>query len=375
MRIHTVDIEETVMSAPGMLGQGPLAGLRVLELAGIGPGPHACMLLADLGAEVIRVERRQSAELVPGVRADSDQLLRGREIRYADLKDPADIARLLDLVQTVDVLVEGFRPGVTERLGLGPDACLARNPGLVYGRMTGWGQTGPLAHSAGHDINYLGLTGVLDNIGRLGERPVPPLNLVGDFGGGSMFLVVGILAALWERERSGQGQVVDAAIVDGTGVLAQLQWSLRGAGAWFSGRGRNVFDGSAPFYDTYECADGRHVAVGCLEPQFFAAMLHGLGLDPESLPGQWEQDRWPELRRALVAAFSGRTRAEWEAVFEGTDACVTPVLRYEEALENAHLRARAGFVRIDGVDQPAPAPRFSRTPAPAPSAAARADWD
>ena len=363
------------MSDLGRPSAGPLAGLRVLELAGIGPGPHACMLLADLGAKVIRIERRQSAELLPGAGAESDQLLRGREIRYADLKDPADVARILDLVQTFDVLVEGFRPGVTERLGLGPDACLSRNPRLVYGRMTGWGQTGPLAHDAGHDINYLSLTGILDNIGRAEGRPVPPLNLVGDFGGGSMFLVVGILAALWERVQSGRGQVVDAAIVDGAGVLAQMQWSLRGAGAWFSGRGRNALDGSAPFYDTYECADGRYVAVGCLEPQFFAAMLGGLRLDPATLPGQWEQNRWGELRDALAAAFLSRSRDEWAKAFEGTDACVTPVLTYEEALDNAHLRARGAFVRIDGVDQPAPAPRFSRTPAVSPSRAVRAEWD
>jgi alpha-methylacyl-CoA racemase len=333
------------------------------------------MLLADLGAEVIRIERAQMAELVPGADPECDQLLRGREIRHADLKDPADIARILDLVETVDVLVEGFRPGVTERLGLGPEVCLARNPGLVYGRMTGWGQDGPMAQLAGHDINYLSLTGVLDNIGHPGGKPVPPLNLVGDFGGGSMFLVVGILAALWERVTSGQGQVVDAAIVDGTGVLAQLQWSLRGAGAWFSGRGRNLLDGSAPFYDTYQCADGRHVAVGSLEPQFFAAMLDGLALDPATLPGQWEKARWDELRAALTAAFARRTRDEWATVFAGTDACVTPVLAYEEALDDAHLRARGSFVRIDGVDQPAPAPRFSRTPAASPSRPTQADWD
>ncbi|MEU6264640.1 CaiB/BaiF CoA transferase family protein [Saccharopolyspora shandongensis] len=290
------------------------------------------MLLADLGAEVVRIERHATAEVIPWATGDSDQLLRGREIRYTDLKNPADVAGVLELVETADVLVEGFRPGVAERLGLGPEECRARNPRLVYGRMTGWGQTGPLAQSAGHDLNYIALTGVLDNIGRAGERPVPPLNLVGDFGGGSMFLVTGILAALWERVHSGVGQVVDAAIVDGTGVLAQMQWSLRGSGAWSSGRGVNVLDGSAPFYDTYVCADGRYVAVGCIEPQFFAAMLRGLGLDPAELPRQWERDRWDELRDALKAAFASRERDAWDKIFGGSDACVTP---------GAHLRGGA----------------------------------
>ncbi|MGW4565129.1 CaiB/BaiF CoA transferase family protein [Streptomyces sp. NPDC004561] len=359
------------MQLPPPSHAGPLAGLRVVELAGIGPGPHACTVLADLGADVIRFERHTTAEVIPGAGGESDQLLRGREIRYADLKDPADVAAVLDAVETADVLVEGFRPGVAERLGLGPGECLARNPRLVYGRMTGWGQSGPLAHTAGHDLNYIALTGVLDNIGRPGQRPVPPLNLVGDFGGGSMFLVTGILAALWERARSGSGQVVDAAIVDGTGVLAQLQWSLLGAGTWSTGRGGNVLDGSAPFYDTYACADGRHVAVGCIEPQFFAAMLGGLGLDAAELPGQWGCARWGELRAALAAAFASRGRDAWEKVFDGTDACVTPVLTYEEALDHPHLRARGAFAQVDGVHQPAPAPRFSRTPAPSPRAARR----
>jgi alpha-methylacyl-CoA racemase len=356
-------------------GAGPLAGLRVVELAGIGPGPHACMLLADLGADVVRVERPVTVELVPGTAQAPDATLRGRQVVRADLRDPDDVARLLELVGVADVLVEGFRPGVAERLGLGPDACRSLNPRLVYARMTGWGQNGPLAHAAGHDLNYISLTGVLDNLGRPGERPVPPLNLVGDFGGGSMFLVVGVLAALWERERSGSGQVIDAAIVDGTSVLAQMMWALRGVGEWTDGRGVNILDGSTPFYDTYLCADGRFVAVGSIEPQFFAELLAGVGLDPADLPGQWDRARWPELRAALEAAFKARSRDEWDEVFVGTDACVTPVLTYDEALAHPHLTARGTYTRIDGIDQPSPAPRFSRTVPVAPSGAVETDLD
>jgi len=262
---------------------GPLTGLRVVEFAGIGPGPHACMLLADLGADVVRVERRAGAN--PGIAIEADATLRNRRTVEADLKRPEDRDGILELIEHADVLVEGFRPGVTERLGLGPDECLSVNPRLIYGRMTGWGQSGPFADRAGHDINYISLTGVLDNIGRAGDRPVPPLNLVGDFGGGSMFLVFGVLAALWEREVSGRGQVVDAAMVDGAGVLAQMMWSMRGNGTWATGRGENLLDGSYPFYDTYVCADGKHVAVGAIEPQFYAELIEGLQLDPGRLPG------------------------------------------------------------------------------------------
>jgi alpha-methylacyl-CoA racemase len=319
------------------------------------------MMLADLGADVVRIERHVTPDLVPGGRQVPDSTLRGRRIARADLKNPEDLARSLELIDRADVLVEGFRPGVAERLGFGPEVCLARNPRLVYGRMTGWGQHGPLAHAAGHDINYISLTGVLDNIGRAGERPVPPLNLVGDFGGGSMFLVAGVLAALWERERSGAGQVVDAAMVDGASVLAQLMWSMRAGGTWSSGRGKNPLDGSAPFYDTYTCADGECVAVGALEPQFFAELLRRLELDPDDVPGQWERGRWPELRAALGTAFKRRTRDEWAQQFFGSDACVTPVLSYEEALQHPHLVDRGTFTSIEGIDQPRPAPRFSRT--------------
>ena len=354
---------------------GPLAGLRVVELAGIGPGPHACMLLADLGADVIRVERHSTPELIPGVSSDKDTTLRGRKVVRVNLKDSDDLAGVRNPIGCADVLVEGFRPGVTERLGLGPDPCLELNPRLIYARMTGWGQDGPLANAAGHDINYISLTGVLDNIGVADGKPVPPLNLVGDFGGGSMFLIVGVLAALWERERSGRGQVVDGAIVDGTSVLAQMLWSLRGAGAWAAGRGENFLDGSTPFYDTYTCADGRHVAVGCLEPQFFAEMVRGLGLEIGELPAQWDRARWPALRAALTSAFKSRTRDEWAEVFTGTDACVTPVLSYDEALADPHMSGRGIFENIGGVDQPRPAPRFSRTDPATPVPAGRLDLD
>lgn len=340
---------------------GPLAGLRVVELAGIGPGPHAAMLLADLGADVVRVERTQPGAPLTGHAGGPDATLRGRMTVTADLKDAGDLSMVRQLIDQADVLVEGFRPGVTERLGLGPEDCLATNPKLVYARMTGWGQHGPLASTAGHDLNYIALTGVLDNIGPAGDRSVPPLNLVGDFGGGSMFLVVGVLAALWERDRSGLGQVIDAAMVDGASVLAQMMWSMRGQGAWATGRGGNLLDGSHPFYDTYLCADGRQVAVGCIEPQFFRAMLDGLGIDPNSVPAQWDRPRWPELREVLTQAFANQDRDHWADLFRSTDACVTPVLTYDEALLDDHLQARQTLATIAGIDQPRPAPRFSRT--------------
>ncbi|MQA03381.1 MAG: CoA transferase [Streptosporangiales bacterium] len=341
---------------------GPLAGLRVVELAGIGPCPHAAMVLADLGADVVRVERPDPTGEHP------DHLLRGRSsVVVADLKTADDRAHVMSLVARADVLLEGHRPGVTERLGLGPAECLAHNPRLVYGRMTGWGQDGPLAQRAGHDINYIARTGVLHAIGHAAERPAVPLNLLGDFGGGSMFLVTGVLAALWERERSGQGQVVDAAIVDGTSVLAQLVWAFRGAGAWRDDRAANLLDGGAPFYDTYACADGRWVAVGALEPKFYAQLLDGLGLVVEELPEQMDRDGWPVLRQRFTEVFATRTRAEWDAVFAGTDACVTPVLTFAEAVADEHLAARATLQELAGVPQASPAPRFSRTPAATPA--------
>jgi alpha-methylacyl-CoA racemase len=347
-------------------GSGPLAGLKVVELAGIGPGPHAAMILADLGASVVRVDRPSGGLQLsePG----ADPTLRGRRRVAADLKDPAGRETVLRLVERADVLLEGYRPGVTERLGVGPADCHARNPRLVYARMTGWGQDGPLATRAGHDINYISLTGALHAIGRAGERPVPPLNLVGDFGGGSMLLVVGVLAALWEAERSGQGQVVDAAMVDGASLLVQMVWGLLGQGRWTDGREENILDGHAPFYDTYTCADGRHVAVGALEPQFYAALLAGLGLDGEELPDQNDPSGWPKLRARFTEVFASRSRDEWAEVFAGTDACVTPVLAFGEVPAHPHLAARGTIIERDGVPQAAPAPRFSRTPATVPDA-------
>ena len=339
---------------------GPLTGLRVVELAGIGPGPFAAMLLADMGADVVRVDRPGGNVL--GLPPGTDILARGRRSVVVDLKVPAGVETVLRLVERADVLLEGFRPGVTERLGLGPADCAARNPRLVYARMTGWGQDGPLAHSAGHDIGYVAVTGVLGAIGRAGEPPQIPLNVVGDFGGGSMFLVTGILAALWEAGRSGQGQVVDAAIVDGVAVLAALQYSLRAAGRWADARGVNLLDGGVPFYDVYPTADGGHMAVGALEPQFFAEFVRLLGLGGEpDLPAQGDRARHPELRARIAARFAAGTRAEWTAVFAGSDACVAPVLTFGEAPGHPHLMHRQTYVDRDGLVQPAPAPRFSRT--------------
>lgn len=353
---------------------GPLHGLRVVELAGLGPAPHAAMVLGDLGADVVRVERPSAFAVLPGA---TDPQLRSRRSVAADLKSAEGLELVLRLVERADVLVEGFRPGVTEKLGLGPEDCWARNPGLVYGRITGWGQDGPMAPRAGHDLNYLGLTGTLDAIGRPGERPVPPLNLVADFGGGSMLLLVGVLAALHERQTSGRGQVVDAAMVDGVALLSAMTWAMRGQGMWGGGRGQNLLDGGAPFYDTYACAGGGHVAVGPLEPQFYAAMLAGLGLADADLPEQLDVAGWPVLRAAFEAAFLTRTRDEWVEVFAGTDACVTPVVTMAEAPAQEHLAARGTLLTVDDLVQPAPAPRFSRTPAgpPRPASAPGSDTD
>ncbi len=345
---------------------GPLHGVRVVELESLAPAPFGCMILADLGAEVIRVDRPAA----PGhpVVQPGDLLARGRRSIRLDLKEPDGVAVLLRLADRADVLVEAFRPGVAERLGFGPEACLDRNPRLVYARMTGWGQDGPLAPAAGHDIDFIAVAGTLDPIGRAGERPVPPLNLVGDFGGGGMLLAVGVLAALLERERSGRGQVVDAAMVDGAALLATFIHGLRAAGGWQDERGSNLLDGGAPFYDTYQTADGKFVAVGALEPKFYAELLGRLGLDPAGLPGQYDRDGWPALRAALSARFAERTRDEWTAAFDGSDACVAPVLSMAEAPGHPHNAARGTFTEVAGVTQPAPAPRFSRTPAghPAP---------
>ena len=370
------------MSAPEAGAGGPLAGLRVLELAGLGPAPHAAMVLADPGADVVRVERPSAgwSGLPSGA---PDLMLRGRRSIGLDLKSAAGRERLLALVAVADVLIESYRPGVAERLGVGPQECAAVNPRLVYGRMTGWGQDGPMAGRAGHDINYVSLTGLLHAIGRPGERPVPPLNLVGDFGGGSMFLLVGVLAALIERERSGRGQVVDAAMVDGASVLGQMVRALMAAGAWQDRRGANLLDGGCPWYDTYECADGRYVAVGSLEPQFYAELLTGLGIPAETMPARDDPAAWQAVRERLDAALRLRTRDEWAAVFAGTDACVTPVLTLAEAPEHPHLAARGTLVDLHGGVQAAAAPRFSRSrppvagPPPAPGQdtdAVLADW-
>jgi alpha-methylacyl-CoA racemase len=341
---------------------GALDGLRVVELGGIGPGPHAAMLLADLGADVVRLER-PSGGLAALPDPSRDPVLRGRRSVAADLRDAAHLDAVLRLLDRADVLLDGFRPGVTDRLGIGPDTVTARNPRLIYARMTGWGAEGPLADRAGHDINYLSLTGVLHAIGHDDARPAVPLNLVGDYGGGSLYLVVGILAALHERHTSDRGQVVDAAIVDGVASLAQLVWGMRAQGVWSDDRGRNLLDSGAPFYDTYRCADGRHVAVGALEPQFYAALLEGLGLAADELPHQYDPSGWPTLRARFTDAFAAHERDHWTNVFAGTDACVTPVLTFEEAPDHPHLAARRTLVERDGVVQAAPAPRLSRTPA------------
>ena len=338
---------------------GPLEGIRVLEMAGIGPGPFCGMLLSDLGAEVIRIDRVSPGGGLPAPLGELSG--RGRRSISVDLKQPRGVAIVLDLVATADVFLEGFRPGVAERLGLGPEVCRVRNPQLVYGRMTGWGQNGPLAARAGHDINYVGLTGALHAIGRAGERPVPPLNLVADYGGGAMFLAVGVLAALVERGRSGRGQVVDAAMVDGAALLTSPIYQLFAAGIWADERGSNILDGAAPFYDTFEAADGRYLAVGPIEPQFYVQMVEGLDLDPGALPAQLDSTTWGEVKAEFAARFLTRSRDEWEAKFADSDACVTPVLSLEEAPLHPHNVAREVFVEIDGVVQPGPAPRFSRT--------------
>ena len=343
-------------------GGGALAGLRVLELPAIGPVPFAATMLADHGASVVRITGpRADLSVADPARATH---LRGRPALFLDLRDPDGREGLLDLAAHADVLLEGFRPGTLERLGLGPDVLQAANPRLVVGRMTGWGQDGPLAQTAGHDITYIAVAGALRSFARRGERPVAPLNLVGDYGGGGMFLLFGVLAALWEAQRSGRGQIVDAAMVDGTASLMGLVWSMRGQGMWPNGPGENLLDTGAPFYDTYECRDGGYLAVGCLEPQFYAAFLAGLGLDADpDLPPQFDVPRWPLLRDRLAARIAEHPRAHWEAVFAGTDACVAPVLDLDEAPQHPQLAARGVLVDDGSGTAPAPAPRLSRTPA------------
>ena len=333
---------------------GPLTGIRIVELAGIGPGPFCGMMLADHGAEVIRVDR-------PGATSDPrDPLLRGRTSMRLDLKSPGDIAKLRELAKTADGLVEGFRPGVMERLGIGPDALLADNPKLVYGRMTGWGQDGPYAPAAGHDINYIALSGVLGALGRAGEKPTPPINLVGDFGGGAMMLAFGMVAGLLAVKNGAPGQVIDCAMTDGSALLMAMMWGFRDSGMWSDERGTNLLDTGAPFYDTYETADGGYVAIGSIEPQFYALLREKLGLTDDPLfDAQFDRAQWPAQKTRLTAVFRTKTRDQWCALMEHGDVCFAPVLSMAEALEHPHNVARATFVEVGGVVQPAPAPRFS----------------
>ena len=350
------------------MSEGPLRGIRIVEMVGIGPAPFAAMILADMGAEVIRIDRPTPSGNGIARAPRFDLVARGRRAVTLDLKHPEGVACALELIAAADGLVEGFRPGVMERLGLGPDACRARNPRLVYGRLTGWGQDGPLAHAAGHDLNYLALTGVLDMIGREGQPPVPPLNLVADYAGGSLMLVAGLLAALLDAQRSGQGQVVDAAMVDGVALLATAMTGLRAAGLHDGPRGTNILDGGAPYYDVYACADGKFLSVAPIERKFREIFLRGLGFDPADFPDMDDSAMWPEARRLIAARLAQRSRDEWCAVFDRQDACVAPVLSLAEAPDHPHNAARRTHVRIDGIMQPAPAPRFGRTQVPLPAA-------
>ncbi|GLS14827.1 CaiB/BaiF CoA transferase family protein [Hydrogenophaga electricum] len=349
---------------------GPLAGLKVIEMAGIGPGPFCAMVLSDLGADVVRIVR-------PGTPLDpNDVLARGRTVLALDLRRPDAVDEVLALVAQADVLIEGFRPGVMERLGLGPSVCMARQPRLVYGRMTGWGQHGPLSHAAGHDINYIAISGALHAVGRSGDSPLPPLNYVGDFGGGAMLLAVGILSALHETARSGQGQVVDAAMTDGAALMSAMMYGMKAAGQWSNQRGENLLDGGAFFYDTYACADGRYVAVGAIEPQFYALLRERCCIaDDPAFDPQMDPSSWPLLKLRLAEVFRTRTRDAWCALLEGCDACFAPVLDWDEAPTHPHNRARQTFVELDGVVQPAPAPRFQRTPAAVPRSSVIATID
>lgn len=353
---------------------GPLHGLRVVELASIGPGPMCAMLLADLGADVIRIDRLEPSGLGVPMNQRFDVNARSRRSAALDLKSAAGRDAVLRIIDRADVLIEGFRPGVAERLGLGPADCQARNPRLVYGRMTGFGQTGPLAHAAGHDLNYIALTGALDAIGPAGGAPVPPLNLVGDYGGGALYLAFGLMAALFERQSSGRGQVVDAAMVDGAASLMSMFHGMLAAGGWPGRRGENLLDGGAPFYGVYETADGKHVSIGSLEPKFYAEMVKRLGLDERFLRLQGDASQWPALREAIAAAVRTRTRDEWSALLEGTDVCFAPVLALGEVHRHPHAVARGTYVEVAGVVQPGPAPRFDRSvpdhPRPAPAVGA-----
>jgi alpha-methylacyl-CoA racemase len=340
---------------------GPLAGIRIVELAGIGPGPMCAMLLADLGATVLRIDRKQPSGLGIERPPRTDVLLRNRKVIALDLKNPQAVEATLQLICRADALIEGFRPGVTERLGLGPEVCLGRNPRLVYGRMTGWGQSGPLAQTAGHDLGYIAVTGVLNAIGRRGAPPTPPLNLIGDYGGGALYLALGLLAGILEARGSGRGQVIDAAIVDGAASLASTFFGMRAAGTWRDERGTNFTDSGSHFYEVYQCADGKWLSVAAIEAKFYAELLRLLEIDPAALGRQMDPAAWPRAKEILAAIFKQRSRDEWVRVFDGSDACVAPVLDWDEAAEHPHLRERETLIEIDGIVQPAPAPRFSRT--------------
>ena len=342
---------------------GPLEGVRIIEIAGIGPGPFAAMLLSDMGADVLRIDRAQAVRGGDPDKPPIDVLNRGRRSIGIDLKNPDGVQTVLRLVESADALIEGFRPGVAERLGIGPDDCLARNPKLVYGRMTGWGQEGPMAHAAGHDINYIALAGALEALGRAGQPPTPPLNLVGDFGGGGMFLAFGVACALLEVQKSGEGQVVDAAMVDGAATLMAMFHGMTAMGFWNEERGTNLLDTGAHFYDVYETADAKYISVGSIEPQFYAELLRLTGLtDDADFKGQMNRTEWPALKARLAEVFKTKTRDEWCAIMEGTDVCFAPVLSIKEAPAHPHIAARQTFTEVGGITQPAPAPRFSRTP-------------
>jgi alpha-methylacyl-CoA racemase len=340
------------------MGRGPLDGIRIIELAGIGPGPFCGMLLADMGADVIRIDRIGGSDLGVPTTKSTDFVARNRRVIALDLKQPQAIDIVLKLIERADALIEGFRPKVMERLGLGPDICLERNPRLVYGRMTGFGQEGPLSHAAGHDINYIALTGALASIGERGRKPVPPLNLIGDYGGGSLYLAIGILAGIVHARATGRGDVVDAAMVDGAASLMTIFYSLRASGRWSDERGDNILDGGAPWYDTYETGDGLYVAVGAIESKFFQELAHRIGLDETDVKRQHDREHWPALRAKMVAIFKTRTRAQWCALLEGTDACVTPVLTLQEAPGHRHMTARKTFDRDGEHPRPGAAPRF-----------------
>ncbi len=350
---------------------GPLSGITIVELAGIGPGPFACMLLADLGADIIRIDRAGSVRDDAFGRPNLDAMSRGRRSIGVDLKHPDGVETVLQIVEHADALIEGFRPGVTERLGLGPDDCLARNPRLVYGRMTGWGQEGPMAHAAGHDINYISLAGALAHFGRAGERPVPPLNMVGDFGGGGMFMALGVVAAVLESRTSGKGQVIDVAMVDGTAVLMTFIWGMRNMGIWSEETGVNMLDTGHPYYDVYETADGKYISLGAIETQFYAEFLERVGLADAGLSAQMDRAGHADMRQRFTELFKSKTRAEWDDILLGTDACYAPVLTMSEAAQQEHMAARGTFIEVDGALQPAPAPRFSRT---APAVERGAPW-